>query len=542
VESDVLRLHVASGDNVTAKLRVMGGIAGKGGKESMLLQCDSSLVLKHPPTQCAELAAESAVTGVTGSDGADAVVQCQDVQKQDKALLMTDGLVYTPAVSNGFIANGNVHGNGDIASLDADVELRLPSHDAYFEADVRPTDSRSVSCSPSEQSKEEEFCKHQAFCLASLEVEFEPGRLGIKVDFSNGRVETVDGGSQADCKGVLVGMHFFSVQGESYTEERLKAALAGIDNYRVIFAKEDVALSGTPRAPSEASSVGIGSVCSATVRKDSDSQVSIKSASRHRDLDQSESGEKPEDELTWLRKKLAETEARAAHAEHRLRMWESLASQASYIVALGPDRGDSYKRTFMKEFTDAIKSVSAVHEVTDLVCSIPAVPSEAPALSLVHWSGNLADPMQWDVQWSSACWHVGVSVLGRQYGVSFSLKLRVHHFGVRGRLQVVLPKGGSLDLSQARVSFAKRPEVDFSVDSEVALGFVPLPVQNQVESKIRVACTQWLRKELVEPNGMLFKIPALKPKYELSDKDVQQAILDAEEMVRRRNLSSWSLV
>mmetsp|Transcript_73066 Transcript_73066/g.202656 ORF Transcript_73066/g.202656 Transcript_73066/m.202656 type:complete len:533 (-) Transcript_73066:151-1749(-) len=237
-------------------------------------------------------------------------------------------------------------------------------------------------------------------------------------------------------------------------------------------------------------------------------------------------------EIARLKRQLEAAEGRASELQGRLNMWESLISSLSFVMAMGPDRGEQCKRTFMKELSDAIKSVDSVQEVSHVTCSIPAVQSEAPRLSLIHWNGELDQPMEWDVQWASACWSVGVSVLGRQYGLSFSLKLRVHHFGIKGRLSVSLPQGRAMDLSEARVSFVELPKVEFLVDSDVLLGVVPLPVQSQVDAKIRAALKQWLSKEMVEPNAMVFTIPSLRPKYELSDKDVQQAILDAE-TVRR---------
>merc|ERR1711920_753366 len=111
-----------------------------------------------------------------------------------------------------------------------------------------------------------------------------------------------------------------------------------------------------------------------------------------------------------------------------------------------------------------------------------------------------------DMQWTSASWDIAVSVVGRHFGLVFSLDMRLHHFGVRGRVKVTLPEARSLDLSKVILSFLELPEVDFQVDSSVAFGLVPLPVQAQVDAKIRSASAQWLRGHLVEPNAMLFNI------------------------------------
>merc|ERR1740117_2537561 len=79
---------------------------------------------------------------------------------------------------------------------------------------------------------------HDHCAVAKLEVDFKPGKLGIEVKMASGLVTLVTDGQQADSKGVRVGMIFVSVQGEPYTEEKLKAANAGNDDYHATFAKE----------------------------------------------------------------------------------------------------------------------------------------------------------------------------------------------------------------------------------------------------------------------------------------------------------------
>jgi len=235
-----------------------------------------------------------------------------------------------------------------------------------------------------------------------------------------------------------------------------------------------------------------------------------------------------DDELTALRAKLQAAEARALQAELRLGMWEDLVSKMSSIVMMGPEMSEFYKRTLMKELTAALSSLDMVEQVKNLKCSFPAVRSEAPHCSLVRWDGDFSKPMEWEVQWSTSSWAISVSVIGRQFGLSFSLDICLHHFSIKGKLKVALPNGRALDLSQILVSFTELPQLDFAIDSKVAWGVVPLPVQSQVDAIVRSSAVKWLTAEMVDPNAMKFQLAALKPKRELSDADVQQAILDAE--------------
>mmetsp|Transcript_95476 Transcript_95476/g.270288 ORF Transcript_95476/g.270288 Transcript_95476/m.270288 type:complete len:410 (-) Transcript_95476:126-1355(-) len=246
-----------------------------------------------------------------------------------------------------------------------------------------------------------------------------------------------------------------------------------------------------------------------------------------------------EDEIAQLREQLAAEKARAEQAEHCLATLEYFVSSLSFILALGPDRGEHLKRKLIKIMRKTIQKVASVQEISNIMCSIPTVQSEAPRLKLMQWGGDLSQPMEWVVHWAPASWHASVSVLGRHYGVAFSLKLRVHHFGIRGRLKVVLSRGDVWDLSQALVSFLELPEIDFVVDSEVVCGVVPLPVQSQVDTHLKATVRKWLARELVEPNVMVFTAPPLKPKRDLSDGDVREAILDAEKI--RRYSSSPSI-
>merc|ERR1712032_731443 len=112
-----------------------------------------------------------------------------------------------------------------------------------------------------------------------------------------------------------------------------------------------------------------------------------------------------------LQRRLAAAEERAISAEARIGMWESLISFLAYAMAMGPDRGEYYKRTLVKQLSDALTAVDAVHEVDDCICSLPTVVSEAPQLSLVRLGAHLSDPMEWRVRWSSASWSLSVSVL-----------------------------------------------------------------------------------------------------------------------------------
>eukprot|EP00928_Gymnodinium_smaydae_P054697 TRINITY_DN38430_c0_g1_i1.p1 TRINITY_DN38430_c0_g1~~TRINITY_DN38430_c0_g1_i1.p1 ORF type:complete len:343 (+),score=69.51 TRINITY_DN38430_c0_g1_i1:110-1138(+) len=233
-------------------------------------------------------------------------------------------------------------------------------------------------------------------------------------------------------------------------------------------------------------------------------------------------------EVARLEAALRAAEGQLAETEGRRWLWEQLFSSVAALVVLGPASLEFYKRTLITEVRRALESVEQIREVSNLECSFPAVPSEAPRLRLERWNGDLAGPMEWDVAWSPASWALSLSVSGRQFGLGFTLALRLRRFDLRGRVRVHFPEAKAADLSKINVSFVSLPEIGFAVECGVACGILPLPVQSQVESTVREAFLGWLSKEVVAPHSMLFNVAALEPKRSLSDSDVQQAILDAQ--------------
>jgi len=239
----------------------------------------------------------------------------------------------------------------------------------------------------------------------------------------------------------------------------------------------------------------------------------------------------PADVHAQIQKLTSQLEAarkRAEDAEKKVIWWEEFASRILSIFLLGPEMTENYKRLVEREISRALIGIEVIEEVTNLRCSFPAVPSEVPIPRFRRWDGRLSGSNAWDVHWTSAAWSVSLSVSGRLYGLGFSLALRLHHFNIRGRIVVAFPLADGGDLSEIHASFAEAPEIDFTLDSTVAFGMVPLPIQSQVDARARSAISEVLRKEMVAPNRLELKINALGRKSFLTDQDVQQAINDAE--------------
>jgi len=224
----------------------------------------------------------------------------------------------------------------------------------------------------------------------------------------------------------------------------------------------------------------------------------------------------------------AEEAHRAAGSEVSLALWEQLLSRMLTVLLLGPEMTEQYKRTLTKELGKALRSLDMVDEVGNLQCSFPAVPGEAPRLRLLRWEGRLSQPVEWAVAWASASWAVSLSVEGRLYGVGFSLGLRLHGFGIRGRVSIAFPGGDRGDLSEVELCFTELPEVTFALESNVKMGLVPLPIRSQLDAKVRSTLSQVLSTSLVAPNKTSVKISALRPKQALTDNDIRQACEDAE--------------
>eukprot|EP00927_Polykrikos_kofoidii_P000898 TRINITY_DN10337_c0_g1_i3.p1 TRINITY_DN10337_c0_g1~~TRINITY_DN10337_c0_g1_i3.p1 ORF type:complete len:230 (+),score=21.68 TRINITY_DN10337_c0_g1_i3:67-756(+) len=217
-----------------------------------------------------------------------------------------------------------------------------------------------------------------------------------------------------------------------------------------------------------------------------------------------------------------------------------LRSSFGVRFSMGRAPAQYYKRTLVHQVVSGLSNVAQVKEIRNLECSFPAVRSEAPQLMLAKGSEDLGEPMEWDIRWSSSSWSVSLSVRGSQFGLGFSLNVRLHSFVLKGRVRVHLPLGGECNLSQVTVSFVELPVVDFRLDSEVAFGIVPLPVSSQIDAKLRSSISEWLTTEVVEPNRLSFTFDGLKPKEELSDADMRQAIMDAESVRRRIVSGSFS--
>jgi len=171
---------------------------------------------------------------------------CMNTVARLDADVTTPSSASAPAAPGASAPKEKTHVPVSLESQTQAIAKEVPAID--LNAPIKPTgadhdDIESLTIATRGKDKHLALLNSDDKAAAKLEVDFEPGRLGIKVESSNGLVTSVDGGEQADCKGVRVGMTVVSIQGEPYTTERLKAALVGNDNYRVIFAKATVYIS-----------------------------------------------------------------------------------------------------------------------------------------------------------------------------------------------------------------------------------------------------------------------------------------------------------
>jgi len=147
---------------------------------------------------------------------------------EDVALMMEDGV-------------GEEDEDDDVVEGSAAV--------GYKELPQQSGDSREISQSPRSEAKEPLLANDESSAAESekivepktstVELVLKPGKLGMKIMFATGDVIDVYEGRQSNNSttfGMQAGMTAISVDGQNYSEQLLRDAIAGHQNYKVVFA------------------------------------------------------------------------------------------------------------------------------------------------------------------------------------------------------------------------------------------------------------------------------------------------------------------
>lgn len=205
----------------------------------------------------------------------------------------------------------------------------------------------------------------------------------------------------------------------------------------------------------------------------------------------------------------------------KMKEWEKMASEMVGALALAPDCTAMYARLLRELLCDALLGVASIDALRHVECSLPSLPTERPALSLVRWDG-LTDS-EWDVEWSPTSWWVSVSAVGSRWGIGFNAVTRCSAIHVSGRLRAAF----SPDLTALRVAFVDTPHLAMSVRSRVGWGAVPLPVRQQIEQVVRNQLRDFVSDTLVSDQGLVIVLRR-KAVELVTEDDVREATEAAE--------------
>lgn len=232
----------------------------------------------------------------------------------------------------------------------------------------------------------------------------------------------------------------------------------------------------------------------------------------------------------YERLRIAETKNETL--QNQLNQWQMAASEALNAIALSPMMNERYKQRVDEQLRKILGKIEQVEKVNYINCSFPAVSTQAPMIKMVRWDS--LDKSLWEVGWEPS-WSVEVSLGGRHY-VPFTLSLRVSNIRVKGQLSLTLLSS----LHYFWVSFNKDIEFDMTIEVDLLVGLLSVPLQATVEELVRKGFNEWLRNSLVEPNRM--RIPLMLKKDEvpdvgISEEDVQNAKLAAQAAMQRASMT-----
>ena len=199
-----------------------------------------------------------------------------------------------------------------------------------------------------------------------------------------------------------------------------------------------------------------------------------------------------------LSAQLAASEAALKSAQEQSLHWKMCVQDLFNGLLLNPRMNAKYEMKVTRLLERAIMKLEQIEAVRYVKCSFPSVASEAPRLRLIRWV--TLDESEWEVTFEPTSWKIELCLEGRQI-LPFKLLVRVGHLRIKGELRLSLPN----DLMSVLLSFNSMPAFDMSIDSEVSLGSVPMPLQRGASALIRHELRKWLEKKAVAPHAMRIK-------------------------------------
>jgi hypothetical protein len=107
--------------------------------------------------------------------------------------------------------------------------------------------------------------------------------------------------------------------------------------------------------------------------------------------------------------------------------------------------------------------------------------------------------------------------LGRY--IPFKLRITVAKIALKGVLELQFtPMAGHV-----HIGFVEEPEIGITVEVEVTFGFVSMPFQSMVKARIEREFRKAIRKHVVLPNKVRFRVTAKKGPKGVTDEDFQRA-------------------
>ena len=199
-----------------------------------------------------------------------------------------------------------------------------------------------------------------------------------------------------------------------------------------------------------------------------------------------------------LSAQLAATEAALRSAQEQSSHWEHCVHDLFSGLLLSPRMNARYEVKVSKMLERALTKLDQIESVRYVKCSFPSVASEAPHLKLRRWES--LESSEWEVTFAP-CWKIELCLEGRSLMMPFKLLVRVGSIQMKGELRLSFPP----DLMHTLISFNAMPDFDMSIDSDVSLGSVPMPLQRGASALIRYELRKWLAHKAVAPHAMKIK-------------------------------------
>ena len=201
-----------------------------------------------------------------------------------------------------------------------------------------------------------------------------------------------------------------------------------------------------------------------------------------------------------LQAQLASAEASLRASQEQSRHWQKCVQDMFNGLLLNPRMNAKYELKVSKVLERAISRLDQIEAVRYVKCSFPSVRAEAPQMKLLRWVS--LEESEWDVAFAP-CWKIELCLEGRSMMLPFKLLVRVGAIRMRGEVRLSFPPEHML--MHTLLSFNQMPNFDMSIDSEVSLGMVPMPLQRGASALIRHELRKWMKNKAVAPHAIRLK-------------------------------------